>query len=649
MSKDSNTGKEIRNLGYLSWKDPLAWMELMKGAKWDAVVRQENRHYNTLVTQPIVAATAKKMEKELHLSKQYEVLPFLIGAGTIQIYMKTGSKFEWRWVWKKKRVPAYDLDVKGNIVWYITSDEDTTYKNQLICEDSTGKHIWTKDAVSSQIAIIGDRCYYIKVVNYFQTIELCVCNAHTGWNERVIYREKDDEKDLQLLKTANHTLYMTSADPSHSSLYRIKGEKLTPLYKNSNEQFPIGESIYNEECVLTRQSPYSKWIAHGRPVTQWHIPNEEIQWINLESGLIVTIQEGEQTIWHAAVKQPSRPLFKIKAGSIQYNPWTLWENSMIQTFLIKSPFDIPFMIQSINTRISRIENTEIIEHPIVFPALDVHRFHAISHDSTAVPYILIKEKGIKPKAQLIYVYGAYGSTTPVDWPYKNWGPILRRKWAIVFAMVRGGGDTDAAWAENAKRENRHVAVEDFVAVIEHSKKKLRLPAEKTVIYGRSAGGVPIGSVIARYPDGSLAGAAFTEAPYVDILRTSSNPDLPLTVGEYKEFGNPRERLVDFKELLTVSPINSLSVSGAPGVFVISRVGLLDRQVLAYESFKWIQRLRGNSTATVVTVDRCKDDPMGKYVTLLKNEAHQHTPKHFPKIRATDLAILDAWVDGKLKI
>jgi len=634
----TNVGKDIRDIGYLRWEDPLAWMEHMKGAKWDALVRRENSHFHTLTSQPIIMSSAKKMEKELCDSAQYsEGLPFTIGAGTIQIYTKMGSKFEWRWSWKKKRVPAYDIDVQGNIVWYITSDEDTSYKNQLICEDALGKRIWTKDAVSSQIAIISDMCYYIKVINYFQTVELCVCNAQTGWNERVLYREKNKERDLQLLKASNQSLYMTSADPANSRLYCIKGHTLIPLYKNSVQQFPLGESIYNEECVLTRQSPYSKWIAHGRPLKQWHLPDEEIQWINLESGLILTISEGSQTIWHASSNLDARILFKIKAGSITYNKWVLWENSLIQTFLVKCPFDVPFMIQSINTKISHLGRMEPIEFPVKFAPLDVHRFHAISRDRTEVPYIVIKQRGIKPKAQLIYVYGAYGSSTPIDWPYKSWGPLLQRKWAIVFAMVRGSGDDSAAWAEKARRDNRGVAVDDFEAVIMSSKKKMQLPAEKTVIYGRSAGGVLIGAVVARYPDGDLMGAAFTEAPYVDILRTSSNPDLPLTVGEYKEFGDPRKHIVDFKTLLNISPINSLPMSGAPGMFIFSRVGLLDMQVLAYESFKWIHRLRGNSTGL-----------SNKYVTLLKNEAHQHTPKHFPKIRGCDLAILDAWVEGKLK-
>jgi hypothetical protein len=74
------------------------------------------------------------------------------------------------------------------------------------------------------------------------------------------------------------------------------------------------------------------------------------------------------------------------------------------------------------------------------------------------------------------------------------------------------------------------------------------------------------------------------------------------------------------------------------------VGLLDKQVFAYESFKWIQKLRGYTSNDDVS----SNDPKGKYVTFERNEAHQYRPSRFPRFRAIDLAILDNWAEGKLK-
>lgn len=640
------TGEEIRDLGYLQWRDPWAWMETMKGKKWETLIKKEKDHFNELASQPHVEKETRQMEKEIILAQQYSRLPaFKIGCGTINIALIPNSRFVWKWSWAKTGKPAYDIDVQGNIVWYITSSEDKHYSNSLVCEDSTGKVIWTKKAVSSQIAVIDELCYYIKVIDYFRTIEVCVCNARTGTQEKILYKELDQKRDLFFIKGANKTLYFKSDEPLGSRLYKINGLNIEHIEKQSVLQMPLGESIYGDDCVLVRKSKYDKWVAKGKPVNEWELPDEEPEWINIHSGLVVTMNEGAQTIFYCSPHKKPKVVFKIKVGYIEPNIWSVWEGTLVQSFSVKTPFEPPYMIHIINNKIHRDDTKLKIEHPIKFEPVEVHRYHTISKDGTSVPYVVIKEKGVKPKAELVYVYGSYGSSTPIGWPYQNWYPLLKRKWALVFALVRGGGDIDAAWAEMARRNNRHVSVDDFESVIRDSQHKLKLTPEQTVIYGRSAGGLPVGAIVSRFPDGQLVGAAFTEVPYVDVLRTSSNPDLPLTVGEFDEFGNPLEKMLNFRELMSVSPINTLPTDGAPGVFVMSRVGLLDKQVFAYESFKWIQKLRGYISETNVN----NKDAKGKYVTFERNESHHYRPQRMPRFRAIDLAILDSWVDGKLKL
>ena len=640
------TGEEVRDLGYLQWRDPWAWMEKMKGKRWENHIQRERRHFNTLATQPHVDREARQMEKELLAAQQYGNLPgFKIGCGTIDVILVPNSRFLWKWTWARKARPAYDIDVQGNIVWYVTSDEDKNYQNHLVCEDSTGKRIWSKPAVSSQLAIVGELCYYVKVADYFKTVEICVCDAQSGKEEKVLYREPDESRDLFLVKASNKTLYFKSEDVLNDIVYKIEGTTIKQMAASQKFVVPLGESIYGDDCLLVRKSKSNKWEQKGYPLSDWILPDEEPEWTNIQSGLTLTMNEGAQTIWFCSPKKPPKILLRIKVGYIEPNLWMKWENTMIQTFTVKSPFETPFMINIVNNKIYRDDRKLKITHQVEFAPLEVHRYHATSKDGTKVPYVIITQKGVKPKAQFTYVYGAYGSSTPIGWPYQSWYPLLKRKWAIVFAMVRGGGDIDAAWAEMARRNNRHLAVDDFESVIRESQQKNKLTPEQTVIYGRSAGGLPVGAMVGRYPDGQLFGAAFTEVPYVDVLRTSSNPDLPLTIGEYEEFGNPLKRLLNFKELLTVSPVNVLPDDGAPGVFVMSRVGLLDRQVFAYESFKWIQKLRGHSSEENNHTGR----PNGKYVTFERNESHHYRPHRLPRFRGIDFAILDTWVDGKLKL
>jgi protease II len=487
--------------------------------------------------------------------------------------------------------------------------------------------------------VIGNLCYYIKITGFYEFLELVVCDAMTGKEDDMLYREKNEERYITLTKGSNYSLYLISSDPSSSSTYRIKNKELIPIYPKHKEQWPLGELLYGEECVMTRDKSSAPWTAHGRPICHWKLPDEDIEWVNPQTGHVITIREGGNTLWFCAPHKAPNAIFKVKVGSIDSHPWATWENQIVSMFVVRTPSRLPCIIQVAENQIQLVKNEYTIQRPIELPPLQIHRFHTPSQDGVSIPYILIMEKDKKPKGLFVYVYGAYGASTPIYWPYQTWYPLLTRNWAIVFALVRGGGDVDAAWADAARMDHRHRSIDDFEAVIRAAQKKVRCGPSQTVIYGRSAGGLPVGAMVSRYPNGDLMGAAFTEVPYVDVLRTSSNPDLPLTVGEYKEFGNPMTNILHFKELMSVSPINTVPEQGAPGVFVMSHVGLLDKQVFAYESFKWIYRLRGH----------CPDDqPQMKYVTFERNEAHQYQFHRLPRFRAIDFAILDTWVEGKLR-
>lgn len=639
------TANEVRDLGYLKWKDPWSWMESMKGKKWESVLRKETRNFNNLIKDSNLTDLSRQILQEIRDAQQYTRLEgFTMACGAIEIVPIRGSTFSWRWSWEKNYTTAYDLDVQGNIVWYITTEDSSVNKNKLICQNSQGKQIWAKKAVSLQVAIKDELCYYVKIKDYFNTIELCVCNAQTGGDEDVIYNELDKRLDLVLIKAANKTLYLKSSNVSESKLWVIEGKKLIPIDIRSALQMPLGESIYGDHCRLIKNNPLdAKWEARGKPLNEWIFPSGDPIWINIHLGLVMTQMEGKQALWYCLPNKRPKLVYSIIVGEIVPNSFTLWENSIIQSFLVSTPTEVPFIFHITNNKVFKHQITKKIENPINFKKLEVKKFHATSKDGTQVPYIIVKQENRKPRGLLVYVYGAYGATTPVGWPYQSWYPILKRGWAVSFAFVRGGGDNDFAWAELARRENRHRSIDDFEAVIRASQHKTDLGPDKTVIYGRSAGGVPVGAIVSRFPDGNLVGAAFAEVPYVDVLRTTTNPVLPLTVGEYNEFGNPIERIQNFKELLTVSPINTLPTDGAPGVFVLCRTGLLDRQVFAYEPFKWIQRLRGYLSYEESDLN----NPKGKYISYEENEGHHYKPEKASRARAIDFAILEAWLQKKL--
>jgi hypothetical protein len=611
------------------------------------------------------------MEKELQHAQAYLYVPgFHAGKGLIDVTITPESQFEWAWSYHnkkaKQRKKAYDLEVDGErgYVWYVTETGEP-YINQLVCEDHQGKKKWSKSQVSAEVAVVGPYCYYIRTPKDMKTTGLYCCDAQTGRGERMIYEEKNPEHYIGLIKGSYRTLYLVSEDPSGSQTYHVNGLHVHPLFRPSLFQMPLGytpssspssPSSPSSHCALLRHTPYGPWKAHGKPLTEWNFPSsremDDIGWVNLTTGHVITLQEGSETLWHCSPHHPAKRLLSLKAGSFFYNSWEAWEVTPYQRFMIQSPFAPPFLLHAYQRQLARAPplSPPSVPGPLslfLTEPLQVHHWHAISEDGTSVPFVVVHSKSVAPKAQLVYVYGAYGSTTPVQWPHAYWGPLLKRGWAITYAYVRGGGDRTEEWANAARREHRHRSIDDLDAVICASQQRLRLTPHTTVLYGRSAGGVPVGGLLARWPHGERVKAVFTEVPYVDVLRTSTNPALPLTVGEYKEFGNPRDHPSEFHELLHVSPINSLPAEGAPGVFVLTRVGLRDKQVLAYESFKWIQRLRGHVGPPGSDDPKQTDDPKQKYVTYVQDQEHVYRAGVFPHYRAMDMAVLEAWVEGHL--
>jgi hypothetical protein len=382
-----------------------------------------------------------------------------------------------------------------------------------------------------------------------------------------------------------------------------------------------------------------KLIPRGDFISRWDLPEGHPEYVNLLTGSVIVRNNGEDSLWFCGAGARPRRIITTPLASISANYWKVWEADVIEQFLIYSPAEPPY-------RVDILHGSIIAEHRpfkaapswAALSPLRVMKGSARSADGIHVPYAIVHSCHKSDiRGLLVYGYGAYGTPTEAGWPVSGWGPLLRRGWAIAYAFVRGGGDRDPAWTDAARLTGRHHAIEDYEAVIAAAQKTVGVDSRATVVYGRSAGGLLVGATVARHPYGDLVGAAFAEVPYVDLLRTQTNPDLPLTVGEYNEFGNPAKRVVDFAAMLKLSPVDQLGCEGAPGVFVLARTGLKDYQVYPYEPFKWIRRLRGLDAGSSAA---------GKFIAFEASQAHVYQGPIFAETRAKDLAILESWLRDK---
>lgn len=216
------------------------------------------------------------------------------------------------------------------------------------------------------------------------------------------------------------------------------------------------------------------------------------------------------------------------------------------------------------------------------------RIHATAPDGTKVPLSLVYRKGLKEGAShpaLLYGYGAYGHSIQPSFSHVRLS-LVDRGFVYAIAHIRGGGDLGKQWHEAGRMANKMNSFTDFIAAAETLIASGYTSSRNLAIMGGSAGGLLIGAALNLRPE--LFGAAIAKVPFVDVLNTMSDPTLPLTIGEYEEWGNPEE-LGIHRLIHAYSPYDNLRAAAYPHLLVTA--GLNDPRVSYWEPAKWVARLR----------------------------------------------------------
>ncbi|QIB04496.1 S9 family peptidase [Pseudomonas fluorescens] len=219
------------------------------------------------------------------------------------------------------------------------------------------------------------------------------------------------------------------------------------------------------------------------------------------------------------------------------------------------------------------------------------RLWATAPDGTQVPIsLVVKREALgRPVPLYLYGYGAYGESLDPWFSHARLS-LLDRGVAFAIAHVRGGGELGEAWYRAGKQEHKHNTFSDFIACAEHLIANGFTTAGQLAISGGSAGGLLIGAVLNQRPE--LFKVAIAEVPFVDVLNTMLDPDLPLTVTEYDEWGNPEEPDV-YDRIRAYAPYENVSAQAYPALLVIA--GYNDSRVQYWEAAKWVAKLRATKT------------------------------------------------------
>ncbi|EKB03212.1 hypothetical protein HMPREF9711_02539 [Myroides odoratimimus CCUG 3837] len=486
----------------------------------------------------------------------------------------------------------YTLQVKNLVTGEISP---------ISIEKTTGSSTWAADnktlfySGKDEVTLRADKIYKHKL--------------GTAITEDVmVYFEEDDTFDTHIFKEKSRKYLVIGSESTLTSEYRIL-ESHNPDGEFRVFQERVREVEYNIShydghfYIMTNLDEADNFKLMRCPedktaVEHWVelIPHREevlLEGVDIFKDYLV-ISERSNGLVHLKI-QPwdnSREAYYLPFESETYNAYT-GTNLDFDTEILRYGY------QSMNTPSSiidfnmRTREKEVKKEQEVLGTFDKNnyveeRIWATAKDGVKVPMSIVYKKGMKKDGTnpfLQYAYGSYGysmepyfSTTRLS--------LLDRGFIYAIAHIRGGEDMGRQWYEDGKLLEKWNTFDDFIACSEHVIAEGYTSPEHLYAEGGSAGGLLMGVVVNKRPD--LYNGVIAQVPFVDVMTTMLDDTIPLTTGEYDEWGNPNEKEY-YDYMLSYSPIDNVVAQDYPNMYVST--GLHDSQVQYWEPAKWVAKLR----------------------------------------------------------
>ena len=247
----------------------------------------------------------------------------------------------------------------------------------------------------------------------------------------------------------------------------------------------------------------------------------------------------------------------------------------------------------------------------------VKRHYGVSGDGTRIPLTIVHHRDVTPSPDtpvLLTGYGSYGmSLTPAFSASRR--TLLTRGLVHVTAHVRGGMENGHHWYKNGRMAAKDQSFNDFIGAAETLIRDGLTSAGRIVLHGGSAGGLLVGTTVMRRPE--LFCGVIADVPFVDVLETMLDAELPLTPPEWPEWGNPAESADAYRRLAHYSP--TLLVEDRPYPCILATAGLTDPRVTYWEPARWIEALKqkgqGGPFLLYTELHAGHGGPSGRYAGL----------------------------------
>lgn len=501
---------------------------------------------------------------------------------------------------------AYATDDKGSELYTIRFRDLATGKDLPdIIADTRGDIEWAND---------GRTVFYTKVDANHRPLFVFKHKLGTPVeNDELIYEEKDTGFYVGIEKTVSgkyividahdhqtNEVYVLDADAPTTSLtcisprqtgleYQIshRGDQLYVL-TNSNgaEDFQICR------CPITApgQQNWTPIVAHkpGRLILEMWCTKDHLVRMERENGLpqIVIYDLNTQTEHPISFDEEAYAL-GMQSG-YEFDTTNLrFTYSSMTTPAETYDYDMDERTRTLRKR-REVPSGHEPSHYIA------RRLMAPTKDGETVPISVLYHRdtpldGSAPL--LLYGYGSYGMSMPASF-VANRLSLVNRGFIYAIAHIRGGKEKGYRWYRDGKHTKKQNTFSDFIAAGEHLVKQGFTSRGQIVANGGSAGGMLMGVVANQAPDLFLG--IIADVPFVDVLNTMLDKDLPLTPPEWPEWGNPLQSAEDFATIRAYSPYDNVVAQDYPHILALA--GLTDPRVTYWEPAKWVAKLRAHNTS-----------------------------------------------------
>ena len=476
-------------------------------------------------------------------------------------------------------------------------------------ENTSGDSTWANDNITTfytqqdKVTLRSDKVFKHKL------------GVHSS-KDKLVYNEKDDTFNVDVSKEKSKKYIVISSSSTMTTESRIlladnPDGKFTVFQKRKRGlEYDIshfGDNFY----VVTNKDDATNFKLIKTPENTTSIENWEDVIPHREDVLLEDIEIFKDFL---VVEERSNGLNKIRimpwnGKGEYYLPFESETYTAYTTTNVDFDTDIlRYSYQSMTTPSSVIDfnmktKTKEIkkEHQVLGGKFDKNnyseeRIWATAKDGTKIPISMVYRKGLKKDGSnplLLYAYGSYGHSMDATFSSTRL-TLLDRGFVFAIAHIRGGEDLGRKWYEDGKLLKKKNTFTDFIDCSKFVIDQKYTSPEHLYAEGGSAGGLLMGAVVNLAPE--LYHGIIAQVPFVDVVTTMLDENIPLTTGEYDEWGNPNIKKY-YKYMLSYSPYDNVKKQNYPNMYVST--GLHDSQVQYWEPAKWVAKLRSLKTDTSV--------------------------------------------------